>query len=62
MLGDSQRAAGGGIAVFNRTWNGLGKVGAKSCLSKAARVMPNGISARYQGKAHDGACVERVYF
>lgn len=24
--------------------------------------MPNGISARYQGKAHDGACVERVYF
>lgn len=25
-------------------------------------VMPNGISARYQGKAHDGACGERVYF
>ncbi len=24
--------------------------------------MPNGISARYQGKTHDGACVERVYF
>ena len=30
MLGDSQRPAGGGIAVFNRTWNGLGKVGVKS--------------------------------
>lgn len=25
-----QRAAGGGIAVFNKIWNGLGKVGAKS--------------------------------
>lgn len=24
--------------------------------------MSNGISARYQGKAHDGACGERVYF
>jgi len=30
VLGDSQRAAGGGIAVFNKTWNGLGKAGAKS--------------------------------
>ena len=30
MLGDSQRAVGGGITVFNKAWNGLGKVGAKS--------------------------------
>ena len=47
MLGDSQRAVGGEITVFNKAWNGLGKV-------------PS--SARYQGKAHDGACVEWVYF
>lgn len=63
MLGDSQRAVGGGITVFNKAWNGLGKVGAKSQrLRQETQVMPNGISARYQGKAHDGACVERVYF
>ena len=30
MLGDSQRAVGGEITVFNKAWNGLGKVGAKS--------------------------------
>ena len=45
-------------------WNGLGKVGATRCCPETgtALVMPNGISARYQGKAHDGACGERVYF
>lgn len=31
VLKDSQRIAGGEIAVVVRTWNGLGKVGAKSC-------------------------------
>ena len=30
MLGDSQRAVGGEITVFNKAWNGLGKVGGKS--------------------------------
>ncbi len=59
-MGDSQRAAGGGIVAVKEMWNGLGKVGVKSQRS-AAQVMPNGISARYQGKAHDGACGERVY-
>ena len=34
MLGDSQRAVGGGITVFNKAWNGLGKVGAKSLFIK----------------------------
>lgn len=29
-MGDSQRAAGGGIAAVKEIWNGLGKVGAKS--------------------------------
>ena len=51
------------IAAVKEMWNGLGKVGAKSQrLRQETQVMPNGISARYQGKAHDGACVERVYF
>jgi len=31
-LGDLQRAADGGIAVVKEMWNGLGKVGAKSCI------------------------------
>lgn len=55
---NSQRAAGGVIAVFDQTWNGLGKVGAKSSFCRMTQVMPNGISTRYQGKAHDGACRE----
>ncbi len=51
------------IAAVKEMWNGLGKVGAKSQrLRQETQVMPNGISARYQGKAHDGACGERVYF
>ena len=63
-MGDSQRAAGGGIAAVKEIWNGLGKVGATRCCPETgtALVMPNGISARYQGKAHDGACGERAYF
>ncbi len=34
MLEDLQRAADGGIAVFNKTWNGLGKVEVKSLFAK----------------------------
>jgi hypothetical protein len=61
VLGDSQRAVGGEITVFNKAWNGLGKVGETSCFN-IALVMPNGISARYQGKAYDGTCGEWVCF
>lgn len=55
------------IAVVGRAWNGLGKVGVKSHVRvlfvyRVTLVMPNGISARYQGKAHDGACREWMYF
>lgn len=58
-MGDFQRAAGGVIAVVKEVWNGLEKVGA---TSQSALVMPNGISARYQGKAYDSTCAERVHF
>ena len=54
------------IAVVGRAWNGLGKVGVKSHVRvlfvyRVTLVMPNGISARYQGKAHDGAFGEWMY-
>lgn len=46
------------IAVVGRAWNGLGKVGVKSHVRvlfvyRVTLVMPNGISARYQGKTYD---------
>lgn len=44
------------------TWEGGSKETDLIDEQKRTRVMPNGISARYQGKAHDGACVEWVYF
>ncbi len=44
------------------TWEGGSKEPDLLDEQKGTRVMPNGISARYQGKAHDGACVEWVYF
>ena len=46
----SQRVAAGEIAISGGVWNGLIKVGGKVF----DRVMPNGISARYQGNAYDG--------
>ena len=44
------------------TWEGGSKEPDLLDEQKGTRVMPNGISARYQGKAHDGACGERVCF
>lgn len=61
-MGDFQRAAGGVIAAVKEVWNGLEKVGATSWPNRKALVMPNGISARYQGKAYDSTCAERVHF
>ena len=62
LLRDSQRAADGGIAAVAVTWNGLGKVGAKSRICSMTLVMPNGISARYQGKAYVSTCGEWMCF
>ena len=44
-----QRVAGGVIATNVLAWNGLMKVGGKVF----DRVMPDGMSARYQWNAYD---------
>lgn len=46
------------------TWEGGSKefvCSLNKCVAKQTLVMPNGISARYQGKAYDSTCEERVH-
>ena len=50
-----------GLQQFRRYGMDLGRWEQRVGMYRVTWVMPNGISARYQGKAHDGACGERAY-